>query len=408
MSQMRASLFPFLFLAATGLSCPALAVEPAAPLVARSEAQATTHVLGFVTGDHFEQAEALTRAFKQALSTSTNGRLGEGDFSLEVLTAALGCNDVPDTSCLKKISAKTQSRRFVWGTLTIEGGKVTAEARLFEDGRSDKKTQFSYQATMTDATDAELLGIASTALSALLGPLTYKVSVQAKVDEGTVLVDGKSAGPLEDGLLNLTLPSGEHVIRLETKSGALAEQTVRVLVGDTTKVRLEPSSSQADGIAASEPKAKSKPATETEPPLLTETHSGSAQRTWGYITLGTGGVLLAAGGLAAGRLYQLNQDDSYQSYRAALRSSQDACTEADRNFVVTGAMSPADVRNTCSSAKTLELAQIVLFAGGAVAAATGITLLLTSKSDSKTAIQLFEPRLQFGKNSADLGLLMHF
>jgi hypothetical protein len=105
----------------------------------------------------------------------------------------------------------------------------------------------------------------------------------------------------------------------------------------------------------------------------------------------------------------LSNDDELEAYRAGLRSNQDACTEADNGHVVPGAMSPSDVRSTCSQGKTLEIAQIVLLAGGVVAVGTGLTLLLTSKSNTeRTATTLFEPRLSLGKDRTDVGLLMRF
>ncbi|MGC4063756.1 MAG: hypothetical protein QM784_03765 [Polyangiaceae bacterium] len=404
---MRAHLVPLLLVAATSVVArPTWAADPS-PATTQNAEVTVTHVLGFAANDHFEQASALTKAIRQVISTSTNARLGEGEFSLEVLTAALGCNDVPDAACLKKISAKTGAKRFIWGTLTLEGQRVKAEIFLYNDGRADAKTQFSYQSTMTDSMDADLQGIAAKAVSEILPPLTFPVLVRAQDKEGRLLVDGTPAGTLSDGQATIATTSGEHVISLEAAGAKHAETNVRVRVDGTTKVRLD-----AAEIPATTPTTNSEKPTKVEtdlsvPPAPSTTDS-NAQRTWGYITLGAGGVLLAAGGLSSARLYMLSQDSDFKAYRDGLSSNQDACTEADRGHVVPGAMTPGGVRSVCSEGKALEVAQIVFFATGAVAAGAGLTLLLTSKPKEKTASSHFEPRVTFGKDRTDVGLLMHF
>jgi hypothetical protein len=411
---MRASLFPLLPLllatATTVATVPALAAAPDSSSSASPATAKVTHVLGFAANDHFDHADALTKALKQVIASSTNARLGEGDFSLEVLTAALGCNDVPDAACLKKISNKTQSNRFIWGTLTVDGQKVQTQLYLFEDGSAAKKTQFSYQANLKDSLDEDLPGLASKAVSELLEPLTYRVVVRTQTKEGTVLVDGKVAGSLKDGEATLEVTSGKHVFRLETDGGTPVEETARVRVDGTTKVRLDATALPEAGSNAppvAREKHESRPL--TEPPVEESNSGGSAQRTWGYITLGVGGALLVGGGLAAGRLYQINNDDGLEAYRSGLRPNEDACTEADNNRVVTGAASPSDVRSLCSEGKTMELAQIILLAGGVVAAGTGLTLLLTSKSTpEKTANALVLPRMTVGKDRTFVGLALRF
>jgi hypothetical protein len=404
---MRAHLVPLLLVAATSVvTRPTWAADPSPATTQNAEVN-VTHVLGFAANDHFEQASALTKAIRQVISSSTNARLGEGEFSLEVLTAALGCNDVPDAACLKKISAKTGAKRFIWGTLTIEGQRVKADIFLYNEGRAEAKTQFSYQSTMIDSLDADLQGIAAKAVSEILPPLTYPVLVRAQDKDGRVLVDGAPAGTLENGQATIATTSGEHVISLEVMGTKRVETNVRVRVDGTTKVRLDAAELPANTPAAS-PGKPAKVETNLSVPPPPPTTGGNAQRTWGYITLGAGGVLLAAGGLSAARLYMLSQDGDFKAYRDGLSSNQDACTEADRDRVVPGAMTPSGVRSLCSEGKTLEVAQIVFFATGAVAAGAGITLLLTSKPKEAAASAHFEPRVTFGKDRTDVGLLMHF
>jgi hypothetical protein len=404
---MRAHVIPLLLVAATSvLSPPAWAADPG-PSTTQNAEVIVTHVLGFAANDHFEQASALTKAIRQVISSSTNARLGEGEFSIEVLTAALGCSDVPDAACLKRISAKTGAKRFIWGTMAIEGQRVKAEIFLYADGRAEAKTQLSYQSTMTDSMDADLQGIAAKAVSEILPPLTYPLLVRAQDKQGRLFVDGSLAGTLEDGQATIQTTSGEHVIALETTDDRRVESAVRVRVDGTTKLRLDAAERPASTAAASPAKPAAVKSNLSAPPLPPTTGS-NAQRTWGYITLGAGGVLLAAGGLSSARLYMLSNDEDFKAYRDGLSSNQDACTEADRDRVVAGAMTPGGVRSLCSEGKTLEVAQIVFFATGAIAVGTGITLLLTSKPKERAASTHFEPRVTFGKDRTDVGLLMRF
>jgi hypothetical protein len=364
--------------------------------------------MGFAANDHFDQADALTKALRKVIAASTNTRLGEGDFSLEVLTVAMGCSDVPDGTCLKKIAGKTSARRFVWGTISVENQRVNAELHLYEEGRVDKKTEFSYQASMTDALDVNLLELASNALSELLGPLTYKVTVRASEKSGKILVDGKAVGELTNGQAIVGAPSGDHEFRLESSSHDSVNAKVRVRLDGSTRVRLDPEAPSADETAAPVETTK-EPVTPVTPkaPAEAEGSDGSAQRTWAYATLGTGGVLLAAGGLAALRLNSITNDAGLQAYRDGLRSNEDACKEADSDREVQGSIAPARVRSLCSQGNTLEIAQIVLLAGGAVAAATGLTLLLTAPS-KKAAAAFIQPQVNVGKYRTDVGLVMRF
>lgn len=404
-----------------------LAANPSQSSSASVRESSPIHVLGFVAGDHFDQAETLTRALKNTIERSTNQKLGSGEFSLEVLTAALGCPEKPDQACLKKIASKISSQRFLWGTFEISGQRVDAELHLHADEESDKKVKFSYRGTLTDATDTELLGIAANAAAQLVGPIHYRVVVQSTERTGIVLVDGKEAGTLDGGEATIDVAGGDHLFRLKPageRSGSeksagdrvLAEQKAKVQVAEQTRVRLDPGEEKAaaKGEPAAEdrePKPDIQPK-EQEPPTTKqatdEPRTSNAQRTWGYITLAAGGVMLAGGAAAAADLYLLNHKDNFERYRDGLSPSEDACTEAKHGRVVPGAMTPSGVDDLCRNASMLEIGQIALFAGGVVAIGTGVTLLLTSKSEPSKSASLFEPRVVVGKNRADFGFALRF
>jgi hypothetical protein len=432
MTSMRVRYLPLL-IACTVLSPSGFALAANAPQGANLTARETgpTHVIGFVAGDHFDEAETLTRAVKKTIELSTSQRLGSGDFSLEVLTAALGCPERPERACLKRIASKIASQRFLWGTINVEGQSIEAELHLYAEDSGDKKVKFSYPASIKDSTNGELLGIVANAVSQLLGPLRYRVAVHSNEQTGAVMVDGKEAGQLVDGEATLELANGDHQFRLKPASSvdekssngkgdadkSSAEQTVRVRVAELTKVRFEQSG--ADKAKAGEGKSPAvesreqaaKPMESSRPAEAfaeSKSRSSNTQRTWGYITLGAGVALVAGGAVAAASLYTLNRKSSFQRYRDGLSPDEDACTEARHNYVVPGAMTPAGVRDLCRSASTLEVAEIVLIASGVVAAGTGLTLLLTSKSQTPPAAKTIEPRVVVGRGRTDIGVAVHF
>jgi hypothetical protein len=443
---MRIRLLALILAAAAGtFSLSASGTETTPPAgVARTTT--TTYAIGFVAGDHFEQAEALNRALKKALQLSTNQRLGTGDFSIEVLTAALGCKERPEPSCLKKIANKIGSQRYLWGTLNLEDQRIRVELHYYSEDAADKKVSFSYLASLSDSMDNDLLGIATNSLSQLMGPLRYRVAVHSKQKSGSVWVNGSEAGQLVNGELELELTPGEHQFQLrntkahptgtdapagqqklhnadgnatlETPSAndknlqSLATVNARVQVAELTKVRLDPEShpqTLASPAPAPATPATPKPDSAAPAPFIEpEATSGNAQRTWGYIGLGVGSGLIVGGAVAAASLYVLNQKESFQRYREGLPANLNACDEAKHDRRITGAMAPDDVRQLCHRASLLEVAEVVLFSTGVVAAGTGLTLLLTSKSSTSTAQQTLVPNVSLRPGRTDVGVTWHF
>lgn len=429
MASMRLRLLPLLIACAvftpTGLS---LAANNTSGSKNVAHDQGKTHVVGFVTGDNFEQADALTRALKKVLEESSNQKLGAGDFSLEVLTAALGCPEKPDVPCLKKIASKISSTQYLWGTIALDGQRAEVELHLYSEASGDKKVKFSYQASLKDSMEGDLLDIAANGIAQLLGPLRFRVIVRSNQYRGMVVVDGKEAGPLVNGEATLELPSGDHEFSLKplpksagepgaSDSGepgeVIATQSERVSVTGQTMVRLDPKGSHAGGAgekSISDGTGMARGASQLPTDAFADSPQkpGNAQRTWGYVSLAAGGALLAGGVASATSLYLLNHKENFQRYREGLLPKQNACSEAARDHEVEGAMSAADVRSLCGTASTLEIAEIVLFAGGAVAVGTGLTLLLTSKSTQPAAVQSIKPRVSFGRGRGDVGVVVQF
>lgn len=411
---MRAGLLPCLIACAIATtSGVALADSTAIATSSTSSAREVTpvHVIGFVAGDQFEQAEALTRALKKAIEQSTNQRLASGDYSLEVLTAALSCPEKPDAACLKRIASKIAARRFLWGVLSVEGARVEVELQLYTEDANEKKTKFSYPVGQKDGPEAVLVGVAADAVSRLLEPLRYRVAVKSNDASGTVLVDGKETGQLASGEAFVELEAGDHRFQLASAAKkVVAETSARVPGADGTKVMLERKATAVGAVGRPSP-VSSKPSSSlavTSEGFADDGPRRNPQRTWAYITLGAGGALLAGGLGSAAWLYALNHKSDFEAYRSGLTPNEDACTEADKNREVTGAMAASEVRSLCKRASALEVAEIVLLSAGVVAAGTGLTLLLTSKPTEKAAAARVQPRVILGRERTELGVAVRF
>jgi hypothetical protein len=101
----------------------------------------------------------------------------------------------------------------------------------------------------------------------------------------------------------------------------------------------------------------------------------------GFASIGVG-VAAGAVGLWAGlEVNSIKEDPGFDRYRSHFTENQDVCAEADDGREFTddlGAMTAADVRDSCSQAGTMEIVQAVMFPLAAVAAGVGGYLLGTS------------------------------
>jgi hypothetical protein len=187
---------------------------------------------------------------------------------------------------------------------------------------------------------------------------TLVVEVQgAALADCAFTVDGQAvaAALLAEGRL---VNPGGHVI--EARHGS--EQTraeVTVAEGERKTVRLEfvrPVAVAAAPVAVAEPA----PAPSAPPPKV-ETNQASAQRTWGFVALGAGGVGLVVGGIsglvALGKKGDL--DDNPNCHAGA-------CAPSEKSAV--------DSYNSLRTVST-----VGLFAGGGLAA-LGAVLLVTAPS----------------------------
>jgi len=332
----------------------------------------SVQVLSLESDDAVDQAQALTSALKSAAERQSNVRLVPGDYSLEVLSLALGCPDTPDEACLDKIASKIKAPSFLWGTLRKSDDKLDLKLNLYRKNGPSRATEIRYN---PKANDAEATAdIADRALGQLFNGRTNRASeataaptgkllLSADDLDGEVVIDGAPAGQLHEGHVELPLEAGDHDVTVRVDGYREAEGTVTVVAGKNVVLRLHPVKLGAAPHANGH---------EDESAGEPSSNSGAA---WGAIIVG--GAFGAAGLYSTLRVNSINHDSDFDSYRAGISKNDDACREANRDRVVPGATSPSRISDLCSQSKTFEALQYVFFGLGAVAAGTGALILIT-------------------------------
>lgn len=340
-----------------------------------AQTKSSVQVLAIGSEDAFEQAQALTIALKRAITRADGWSLVKGDYSLEVMTAALGCPIPPDAGCQKKIAEKVGSNRYIWGTLAKSGKKeVVAVLRLWENGEQKKDAQIKYASNLTDPSDDTLMSIASDAFAKLTGEATGVVVVSAGSVNGKVFVDGKEAGTVADGRTELTLPSGEHKILVRADGYNDAVGTVTVRAGSSAEVTLNPT-----------PVGSGKPGGGD---VTGDKGTGGSSKMLGYIGIGVGGALVLTGAYFGIQTLSQKNDSTYEDYRnKEVPAGEDACKYAESK----GRDDIVDFCDKNSRDKTLFW---VLTPVGAVVAGVGAYLLMSSDEKPASAKAKRPPRVQ--------------
>jgi len=343
---------------------------------ASAQTKSSVQVLAIGSEDAFEQAQALTIALKRAITRADGWALAKGDFSLEVMTAALGCPIPPDAGCQKKLADKTGASRYIWGTLAKKGKKeVVAVLRLWENGQQKKDIEIKYASNLTDPSDDSLMSIASDAFAKLTGEASGVVVVSAGNVNGKVFVDGVEAGTVTDGRTELTLPSGEHKIMVRADGFNDAVGTVSVRAGSSAEVTLNPTPA-GSGKAGGDP--------------TSDSGKGGSKKMLGYLGVGIGGALALTGTYFWLKSYGEQKDSTYEDYRTKyVNKGDEVCKVADADKTHPEA---ADVRDICdANSKNKWLARIMV-PTGAVIAGLGVYLLITSGDEKPAAGAKAKPR----------------
>jgi hypothetical protein len=303
--------------------------------VARADAPSANappvQVIAIRSDDAEDQADALTAALRNRVRALRGFSLGDGDYALEVLTLGLKCGEVPDESCQIKIGNQIHADRFVWGSVkrSKSAKQVIAELHLWTRGRASTKTEFTFSDNLT--------------------------------------------APGDDGL--------------------------RRLVDEALNVLLERQKAPTAGTAAT----ASRPAPRPAPPASTgtpaagtpdppadgstggaESSGGSLHSTLGWTGVGVGAAFIAAGVFSVFRVNSIEGEEKVDRYRQAFRPEVDSCDQAEAGISskITGAATPAEMKDFCTTAGTFQALKFVFFGLGALSAGAGIYFLATDNSAS--------------------------
>jgi hypothetical protein len=373
-------------------------VLSARPAVAQETKKKELQVLAIGSPDAFENARALTGAIRRAVTRSKVWSLAPGEFSLEVLTAAFDCPDVPDAPCLTKIAAKVQAKVFIWGFVKKVGkGEVEADLHLWQDGENTKDTTVRFAANLNDDTDDTLLGIAEKAFFDLVGAPTGTLIIQAGTVDGEVQVNGMLAGVVKKGRARIEVTAGKLTVLVEAKGYQKLLGTVVVPPGGSATLELEPVPIR-EGVADE--------AEEDREAKASSDRAMGSRKTWGFVTLGAGGAALIVGSVFWAQSYSQAKDRTFEAYVDETPSDQDPCDRARDE----GATNVVDICDSNVTARTMTYVMVPL---GIVLGGVGTYLILsdhggaTEKSARSRGVQV-RPMVGVGPNAGRFDLHVTF
>ncbi|MDC0740038.1 PEGA domain-containing protein [Polyangium mundeleinium] len=318
------------------------------------------HIISVQTMDADDQAEALTKALRNAVRATPGWSQGEGDYSLEVLTLSLKCPDPPDAGCQSRIADQIRADRYVWGKLDKgKGGNVVGELHFWVRGKGTTDHKVEYTANLTESQDEALRKIATEALNKLTdGPPKGEVKVKAGSVAGQVFVDGQPLGALANGEGTFFVPSGTH--NLVVKAAGYADMS--------TEITVKPNS-PTDVVVA--------------PVAAGDTSPTNWKRIGGFAAIGAGVAFGAVGIYGTVTVNGVNKDPVYDKNQALYDQQTNICELARGNQpTVSGFDGPA-VDSLCSRGETGQLLQLVFYPLAAIAAGAGVFLIATSGTASK-------------------------
>ena len=348
-----------------GLRARALAAEPGADTL-------PINVIAIQTNDADDQAEALTKALRASVRAMPGWSLGEGDYSLEVLTLSLKCSDPPDANCQSRIADQIKSDRYVWGTLKKKGKNVAGEIHLWVRGKGTSNAPVDYSSNLTEANDDALKRIAGDAIAQLTGgPPKGGIHVRVGNVPGQVFVDGQPLGALKGGEGTFMVPSGPHKVTIKAIGFA----------GMETQVMVKPTGAPVEVNLA-----------------MLANGEGGAPSGWrrpvGFGAIGLGVVSAVVGIVSATQVASAQSTIDAKRKSTPQSASFDWCSDAN-------AKTPGS-SDACSKGKTFQAMQIVYYPLAAVAGGAVFFLVATSgRSAPKTGLT-FNPQIGPGVGKLDL------
>ncbi|TKD12713.1 PEGA domain-containing protein [Polyangium fumosum] len=318
------------------------------------------HIISVQTMDADDQAEALTKALRNAVRATPGWSQGEGDYSLEVLTLSLKCPDPPDAGCQSRIADQIRADRYVWGKLDKgKGGNVVGELHFWVRGKGTTDHKVEYTANLTESQDEALRKIATEALNKLTdGPPKGEVKVKAGSVAGQVFVDGQPLGALANGEGTFFVPSGTH--NLVVKAPGYADMS--------TEITVKPNS-PTDVVVAPVPAGDTSPT--------------NWKRIGGFAAIGAGVAFGAVGIYGTVTVNGVNKDPVYDQNQALYDQQTNICELARGSQPTALGFDKPAVDSLCSKGETGQLLQLVFYPLAAVAAGAGVFLIATSGTASK-------------------------
>jgi hypothetical protein len=335
------------------------------------------HVISVQTLDADDQAEALTKALRQAVRSLPGWSQAEGDYALEVLTLSLKCPDPPDAGCQSRIADQIRADRYVWGLLSkAKGGNVVGELSFWVRGKGTTTYKLEYSANLTEPQDDALKKVAMDAIMKLTdGPPKGEVKVSAGSIAGQVFVDGQPLGALSNGQGTFFVPSGKH--EFVVKAPGYADMVSEITVKPTapTDVTVVP-------VAVGEKKPT------------------NWRRIGGFAALGAGAGLAAVGvyssytvnSLSTNPKYAKQPDSTGPGIRDRYSTGSNVCEIARGNQPdnPVGTAKTLDegekadlINNYCDPGGQAQLFQLIFYPLAAVAAGAGVFLIATSGTRPK-------------------------
>jgi hypothetical protein len=324
------------------------------------------HVISVKTDDVDDQAEAMTQAMKAEVRKLKGWSLGEGDYSLEVLSLALKCPSPPDAACEARIAEHIKATRFVWGNIKrAPGRRVAGTLHLWTREQGQTKTDVSFSDNLTEPNDESLRKVVNDALVALTGgPPKGTVKITAGDVNGQVLVDGQSSGTIKDGQATIFVSVGTHKIEVRAPGYAAATGDVSVRPNSSVGLTLTPQTEEQARNASSSP---------------------SMKKMAGYGALILGAGFGAVGIYSSLQVNSINTSDEMKAWRGG--TFGDVCTNARDNPTAGpfGGADAATISSKCDKSSTFGALQWVFYGLGAISAGTGAYLLMTDKPKSDAA-----------------------
>ncbi len=339
-----------------------LACSEAARAAEPSPAALPITVVALRTDDAYDQAGALTQALRSAVKETPGWSVGEGDFSLEVLTLSLQCEDVPDAGCQARIADQIKSDRYLWGVLRKSDTDVEGALHLWTRGKPATSVPVKHSANLTEANDEPLRKIAADAIAALTGgPPEGSLRVRTGAAQASVLIDGKPVGNVQNGEATFTVTAGPHRVRVKSSGFLDSEASVVVLPVATTDVALSQ--------------------------MPAEPSQSNWKRVGGFIGLGAGAVFGTVAVISSVQVASIQSDPRYTAYRGLfLTGVEDVCAPAQREAIrgdITADARTADAGiRLCERTDTFMGLQYVFYPLAVVSAGLGAYLLVTSDSRS--------------------------